>query len=705
MDKYSTIREIWQILFNIVLTEDEYVEVAYDSGDKNFNKARHFKSPDELIEFIDEHDGLVNMAISPNTRLIPEVLKLNKRSGQSACFRQRIVVLDVENPEKHTKISEKEAIALINEALREMPDDIRSSVILIGYTGGGGQIWLKANRWMEKGEIAEVYRYLKKRLEHIRWIDTKSFNFAQAQRLLGSLNVKYDPPIRTKILKVREVSDENCINVDLILKIAEAERIELERQEEEQKYETKITNLRDAIREIKKRLRFEDIDSFTRERVGSGYTAVSCPFHPPDNNPSFVIVTHAEGYEIAFDNHDGCIYDIIEYYRKRYDKDFITAVRELAQKAGVKLAFTKEAKRELEREEKLKEFDPDQWLAELGVKEVKLFKTLEGEYVYSFSAEDRNGEIVSFKVNAQDFEKKTFLKKWRGATGKLVAPELPQKLEKEAWKLVTQRITQVAEEDMKLVELEDMIQELYEILLRYQKTWDIGEFRDGIGLSLWLPSFQETNVIYIHPYRLHQILQKHELFKCKGLEDTLKWLRTLGAKPVRKRVGRQVRLSLWELSGQPLEKLLSYKEDVESESELNDLNNFLTKPVHPLSTHQSLERQGNEEGVDTQSKQPVHPLSTFKALKDKDLSEGGQADNVFSQKNFMCEEKTEEEKFQNSLTTCPPHTQDIDTQSLEGWTGGGQPTALEPDHLSTPEHKGEDDDDIDDIDLVEFLNF
>ena len=165
----EALRIVYETLFPVKLLPDERVELVFDGGgDKVFKYAYHIESFQELEEFVAEYDGRVNIAICPNTR-IPR--KVAQRTGKEAVRRQRAVLLDIEDPNSHTKKSPDQVREMIREVVQKLPESIRKAVYYSAYTGGGGQLCIVLSRWIEAGEIDIVYSWLKKQLEGIRLID------------------------------------------------------------------------------------------------------------------------------------------------------------------------------------------------------------------------------------------------------------------------------------------------------------------------------------------------------------------------------------------------------------------------------------------------------------------------------------------------------------------------------------------------------
>jgi len=110
-------------------------------------------------------------------------------------------------------------------------------------------------------------------------------------------------------------------------------RKETEKIEEKLKKDRKnFEELKKIIHEIKKRVNFEDLLSKCA-RSYSNYKMFNCPFHPPDVYPSFAV--YKNEYEYATDFHDHKTYDIIAFYQKLHNCNFISALKDLAKIAGI----------------------------------------------------------------------------------------------------------------------------------------------------------------------------------------------------------------------------------------------------------------------------------------------------------------------------------------------------------------------------------
>jgi len=542
----EAINIVWQTLFPVkAFSERERVEIVFDDRNKQFKYALHVETLEELEGFISEYNGQVNIAICPNTR---EPKKFTRRTGKEAVKRQKSILLDIEDPDKHELTSPQRVREIIREVAQLLPENIRQAVKFSAYTGGGGQLCIELSRWAEAGEISIIYEWLKRRLKNIKYIDPKSFNYGQPQRLIGTINVKYG--VETFIYKVNP--QVKPLEVDLILSTWTAEQ-ELENYTANQIDENKgkITNLREAIEEIKKKVRIKDL-GFTGEEYGD-YTSMLCPFHE-ESNPSFVVYQNEDG-DLAIDFHDddgsgrGEYYDIIKFYQKIYEKDFITAVRELAQRAGVKLIFSKEEKERIQKEQALAEFDVDEYIEEqLKITRIVRYR-IEGEYHFDFWVENREGEEVPINTvslfRLQDW--KYGLKLFGAHTG--YKPErLPRKVEEEAWALVIDGFFERSEKfegDFDRSALPWEIELLKGILHESPGTDEIGDFILTRSRFVKFYDYEEDRT-YININSLIRKLKAYPSFERANIQKVAKLLRRLGATPCKLyKDGYEVRV--WEL--------------------------------------------------------------------------------------------------------------------------------------------------------------
>jgi len=128
------------------------------------------------------------------------------------------------------------------------------------------------------------------------------------------------------------------------------EKIERERRKEcgDDEYYQELIQV---AREVKRRLRFEDLIPERMVKRGSDYTLFRCPFHPPDNHPSFSAKDYG-GEEYAKDFHDHETYDLIAFWQEYKHLNFTEALRELCKKAGIDFPERKKkAKTEKEKKE------------------------------------------------------------------------------------------------------------------------------------------------------------------------------------------------------------------------------------------------------------------------------------------------------------------------------------------------------------------
>ncbi len=519
----EAINIVWQALFPVKFSENEYAEIVFDEGDKVFKYAYHVQSLEELESFVEEYNGRINIAICPNTR---EPKKIERRTGKEAVRRQKAILLDIEDPDKHELTSPQKVRELIRKVVNAFPESLRKAGYYSAYTGGGGQICILLSRWIEGGEIDIVYEWLREQLKGIRYIDSKSFNYGQPQRLIGTVNVKYG--VKTFIYKVNERVEP--LDVDRILATWTA-RQELENYVSNQIDENRgrIKNLREAINEIKRKIRFKDL-GFDGENCGD-YTKLLCPFHE-ENNPSFIVYHNEEG-DLGIDYHDEEYYDIIKFYQKIYEKDFITAVRELAQKAGIKLVFSKEEKKKIEKEQALANFDPYEYLSEeLRIVSAVRYR-INGEYWFDIFVENREGETVRLSTSLfKILEPKYALRLFGSHTGFKPAP-LPEKAKEEAWERVLDTLFEISdkdEDDFDRSELPWEAEELKRIIREAPATDYMPDFLPS--KSRYVKFYDaDTGTVFVSLTALLRRAKVYPSLERMNIRKVSELLRLIGARP------------------------------------------------------------------------------------------------------------------------------------------------------------------------------
>ena len=516
---------LWQALFPVkTFGEGEKVELVYDDRNKNFKYAYHIESREELENFLKEYNGRINIAICPNTR-VPK--KVARRTGKGDVKRQKAILLDIEDPDNHRLTTPQKAREYIRIFAQECPESIRKAVYYSAYTGGGGQICILLSRWIEGGEIEIVYEWLKERLKHIKYVDRKSFNYGQPQRLIGTVNVKYG--VQTAIYKVNK--DAEPLDVDRILKTWEAEQ-ELDNYTANQIDENrgKIKNLREAISEIRKKVTFENL-GYEGESNGD-YSRLLCPFHS-ENNPSFVVYHNPDG-DLGIDFHDEEYYDVIKFYQKLYEKDFITAVRELAQLAGIKLTFAKDEKKRIEKEQALAEFDPYEYIADELKIDTAIRYRINGEYYFDFWVRNREGESVPLTIPLFKLLDLKFSLRYFGSHTGYKPASLPDKAKEEAWERVIDAFFEVSEraEEFDRSELPWEVEELGKIIREAPATDYMPDFAPS--KSRYVKFYDsDTGEVFVSLSALLRRVKVSATFERANIKKLADLLRALGAKPER----------------------------------------------------------------------------------------------------------------------------------------------------------------------------
>jgi len=150
----------------------------------------------------------------------------------------------------------------------------------------------------------------------------------------------------------------------------------------------------ELVKEIKKRIKFKDLIGDRFDNEYTNYEIYHCPFHPPDNTPSFVVYINRE-YELGIDYHDQETYDVIKLYQRLHNTDFKTAIKELAKIAGINLP---EKKRGRPRKSERKRCKVSEELISL----TKPIETDKAFYTQTVRSDDKNERKIKFYRYACD---------------------------------------------------------------------------------------------------------------------------------------------------------------------------------------------------------------------------------------------------------------------------------------------------------------
>lgn len=143
--------------------------------------------------------------------------------------------------------------------------------------------------------------------------------------------------IEPKNFKKTEAESETLEKIYELVDKLKIKKIQKETKKIERKLEKnrkKFKNLKDLIHEIKKRVSFRELMPEHFAKSYFNYEIYHCPFHPPDVHPSFAV--YRNEYEYGIDFHDNESYDVIAFYQKKEECDFISALKELSKFAGIK---------------------------------------------------------------------------------------------------------------------------------------------------------------------------------------------------------------------------------------------------------------------------------------------------------------------------------------------------------------------------------
>ena len=450
----NQLSQFLRILFeDLYPAENEYIEIIYDKGNsQNYSRALNKElgeNIDNLIESV--HSALVGLTLEgDNTSIFPTTVfktpkSLNTRSNEQQVRRASCWILEIE-PKKQDKLrylkeglipfdennpeSKKLMEKLVVPVLENLPEEIMKAVKAIYTTGGGINLIIKFKRPVNAEEIKRLSSLFQRVIESMLekdnslCLDVSSAKIYHAQRIVGTRNYKY------KGFLVHFLKREDFfsipfepLDVDSLLfspkTVAEGKEIDLSSSLEE--LETLTFGIASGKRErfkIEEILRQADIPSLFPEikvaKEGINYYLCHCPFHPPDDHPSFCIYKNMDkdGIQICVDFHDGSVYNAISLARELYGYDFKEAVSWLAESLGlseeaIEHLIKKKKKEAQEKAEKLPEEEIKEgataWLESIGVKLDKVVLYLMEEWNKSrveFPIRDALGreKIISLTV-------------------------------------------------------------------------------------------------------------------------------------------------------------------------------------------------------------------------------------------------------------------------------------------------------------------
>ena len=385
---------------------DGKIEFIYDMrGDLNYRSASHF-SPDE-IEKIKTFIESTNIHRKSNISVIPTTVHTTeegKRTGKNAVMEGKVHIIEIE-PSKGEKSKlkaegiipfRKENIRsmeyvekMLEQAFQKLPKNIISAVRMLYCTGGGINLVVEFAKKLNRKEILRLSEINKKIFKGVPYIDSSGSLIYHPQRLPGTFNWKYqclvefwnrdsfiDYPFSPLAVSFLEKYDKGQEKVNKDIKDAV-------RHFDGNNWEYFIENL---LREV-------DIPYvFRLECEDRGYYyKCRCPFHPPDNNPSFIVYKNIDrGFQYAFDAHDGKGYTAITLAMALGEaSSYYEAIKFLADALGLEMprSVTHISSRKKEKE-KIEEEDIS--LIEDWVRRAGLYP----ETAKVINLEGKTGEIV-----------------------------------------------------------------------------------------------------------------------------------------------------------------------------------------------------------------------------------------------------------------------------------------------------------------------
>jgi len=356
-----------------------------------------------------------------------------------------------------------------------------------------------------------------------------------------------------------------------ILKILENCKFEIEKENLQREYKAiqrrseKYKELKKIIEEVRKRVSFAELIPEHFHKSYSHYDTYHCPFHPPDRHPSFAVLKTPDGVEIAKDFHDQQAYDVISFWQKYKGLGYISALKELCEKAGIKFPEFRTARKEKQKKLEIiaQETFEKIWNV-LNISEVFYTYEENGTYIYEIFTQNRNGKKTSFQFQAglmvDPFmilsAEKQFLKFFGNATGKtreireiyLQLGNLPQKstyeVRKKVWIKIFERIEELAKDGTQNSLLVQALSDMEDFIRDAKTTSDWNEF---VNDESFVKYVDENGITYLRFKSLYRLIQRISPMKNLYTEKKVfKLLRNLGAQMVRLMKNGK-RLRLWQM--------------------------------------------------------------------------------------------------------------------------------------------------------------
>lgn len=222
------------------------------------------------------------------------------------------IVLDIDNIELF-----EERVAKINDLLED-----RNFLGVVKTISGGYHFYLLKSEWQRLIDF--------NKLNNKKLLDTYGFEIRTQGLLLTPCSFN-EGPDKYELINSRHDDGTLTTIMNQLLNILLSNELSNECELEEVH-----KDLKGMIKKIKKNVKFDDLD-FLNERKAKEYTTYTiyhCPFHLPDQRPSFAVYRNSD-YEIAVDFHDYTKYNIITFFAKYENiniKDAILRLSKLIEK-------------------------------------------------------------------------------------------------------------------------------------------------------------------------------------------------------------------------------------------------------------------------------------------------------------------------------------------------------------------------------------
>ena len=415
----QSIREWWAATHSKdFIGDDKTVRAVAFTSTGTYTVKDKISGIDDLIEFIKKGYSKHGKAFGCSVSAAEFIYKPDQAPSRSTFLTTKTIVVDIDAYVPGTKKRQNLAILddkIVTSAVAQAHVIIHGHAKqenfvwplpkLMGVTGGGVQLIYEFDREMDLEEADRVFNFLKSIFPSKRYsihipnalgsiarveleFDASSFDVVHVQRVLGTLNPKYDAfsriihgwtpqnipalamesfdtvlqalkgqgdteEIKQEILKINSVKH-------LIISAFSTEKPQFSVDElnsyanilnfKPSSARTDMSNLEYKVAIALNEGRSFDIvrDELQVVRETPTFVALKCPFHEGDSHSSFAVYKNSgkSSFDVYYDFHDQKKYNIVSFYAKLHDISISQAIREIIDLSGINI--TKTDRKELE---------------------------------------------------------------------------------------------------------------------------------------------------------------------------------------------------------------------------------------------------------------------------------------------------------------------------------------------------------------------